>query len=64
MGITYDESGRMLFDGLSNECGCEHHKPTQDIYVGNGLMTVFPSILYAGDLERIVCSLRMKQPTA
>ncbi|MDR1262356.1 MAG: sn-glycerol-1-phosphate dehydrogenase [Oscillospiraceae bacterium] len=45
VSITYDADSRMRFEGL--ECGCpyRHNVPTQDVYVGAGLLDALPDMI-------------------
>ncbi len=36
--ISYDEDSRLVISGLECDCPCEHNEPTQDVYVGNGIV--------------------------
>ena len=36
--LAYDEDSRLIIAGLECDCPCEHNEPTQDIYVGNGIL--------------------------
>ena len=37
--ISYDEDSRLIISGLACDCGLEHNAPTQDIYVGSGILS-------------------------
>ena len=36
--LSYDEDSRLIISGLECDCPCEHNQPSQDIYVGNGIL--------------------------
>ena len=40
--IAYDADSRLTISGLACDCPCEHNEPTQDIYVGNGILENLP----------------------
>lgn len=40
--ISYDADSRLTISGLECDCPCEHNEPTQDIYVGNGILVNLP----------------------
>jgi len=48
--IRYDDSGKLLIDGLQCDCPCEHNAPRQDIYVGKDLIRRLPSYIEARKL--------------
>ncbi len=48
--VCYDDSSRLQISGLSCDCLCEHHQPTQDIYVGAGLLPNLPGYIRARSL--------------
>lgn len=43
--ISYDQDSKLLISGLACDCPCEHNTPTQDIYVGTGLIPKLPSYI-------------------
>ena len=43
--IRYDESDRMILEGLECDCPCEHSLPNQDIYVGKNLIERLPGYI-------------------
>ncbi len=43
--IEYDQDGKLLISGLECSCPCEHTTPTQDIYVGSGLVEKIPAYI-------------------
>ena len=43
--IQYDQNGKLLISGLECSCPCEHTTPTQDIYVGSGLVEKIPAYI-------------------
>lgn len=43
--ISYDQDSKLQISGLTCECPCEHNTPTQDIYVGTGLIPQLPSYI-------------------
>lgn len=43
--IGYDQDSKLLISGLQCDCPCEHNTPTQDIYVGTGLIPKLPSYI-------------------
>ena len=45
--ITYNRDGRMTFGGIECACGLRHSLPTQDIYVGKGLLNRLPDYIAA-----------------
>ncbi len=49
MGVTiaYDEYDRLTMSGIQCGCGLTHHMPTQDIYVGCGLLERVPAYVRA-----------------
>lgn len=48
--ISYDQDNRLLLSGLACDCPCEHHMPTQDIYVGTGLIEKLPHYITKKEL--------------
>lgn len=40
--ITYDAENRLTLSGITCDCGLTHRLPTQDIYVGQGLLARVP----------------------
>ena len=40
--IAYDAENRLTLSGIACDCGLTHHLPTQDIYVGQGLLPRVP----------------------
>ena len=40
--IAYDADSKLTISGLACDCPCEHNEPTQDIYVGNGILENLP----------------------
>lgn len=40
--IGYDQDNKLLISGLQCDCPCEHNTPSQDIYVGTGLIPKLP----------------------
>ena len=36
--LSYDADSRLIISGIECDCPCEHNKPQQDIYVGNGIV--------------------------
>ncbi|MBR4235957.1 MAG: sn-glycerol-1-phosphate dehydrogenase [Clostridia bacterium] len=36
--MSYDEDGRLIISGIECACGSQHNEPTQDIYVGSGII--------------------------
>lgn len=40
--IAYDADSKLTISGLACDCPCEHNAPTQDIYVGNGILENLP----------------------
>lgn len=36
--LTYDADSRLIISGLECSCPCEHNSPSQDIYVGSGIV--------------------------
>lgn len=45
VSIFYDENQRLSIAGLECDCGLEHQLPTQDIYVGTGLLPHIPEYI-------------------
>jgi len=43
--ISYDPDNRMILEGLECDCPCEHSAPTQDIYIGSGLIEKLPGYI-------------------
>lgn len=43
--IGYDQDSKLLISGLECDCPCEHNTPTQDIYVGTGLIPRLPQYI-------------------
>lgn len=43
--IGYDQDSKLLISGLECGCPCEHNTPTQDIYVGTGLIPKLPQYI-------------------
>ncbi len=36
--MYYDENSKLIISDIECDCPCEHNKPEQDIYVGNGIL--------------------------
>ena len=56
--IGYDAHQRMTFSGLACDCPCEHHMPSQDIYVGTDLLPHIPDYIRRrglGERAVLVC---------
>ena len=45
VNIEYDADSRLIITGIDCDCGSTHNQPTQDIYVGNGLLEKVPRYL-------------------
>lgn len=45
VSISYDQDDRLRISGIECGCPCEHHLPTQDIYVGTGLIGRVPAYI-------------------
>ncbi len=45
--IGYDENSKLQISGIACDCPLEHHLPTQDIYVGTGLIKNIPGYIAA-----------------
>ena len=43
--IGYDENQKLQISGIKCDCPCEHQLPTQDIYVGTGLLSNIPDYI-------------------
>ena len=43
--MGYDDDNRLVLTGIDCSCGSLHTQPTQDIYVGNGLLSRLPQYL-------------------
>lgn len=43
--IGYDEDSKLIISGLQCDCPCEHNTPSQDIYVGTGLIPKLPQYI-------------------
>lgn len=43
--FSYDENGKMIFGAFTCDCGLEHHIPTQDVYIANGLLPRLPDMI-------------------
>ena len=43
--ITYDENNKLHINGIHCDCGLPHQLPTQDIYVGNHLLSTVPAYI-------------------
>ena len=43
--IGYDQDSRLILSGIDCDCGSAHNLPTQDIYVGTGLIGQVPRYL-------------------
>lgn len=48
--IGYDQNSKLLISGLQCDCPCEHHIPTQDIYVGTDLIQKLPQYIAKREL--------------
>jgi len=48
--IGYDASHKLHLSGLTCDCPCDHHLPTQDIYVGTNLLHKLPEYIKAKNL--------------
>ena len=48
--IGYDESQKLHLTGLECNCALKHHMPTQDIYVGKGLVPNIPEYIRSRNL--------------
>ncbi len=48
--VTYDAQSRLTISGITCGCGLTHHLPTQDIYVGKGLLHLVPAYIRQRDL--------------
>jgi glycerol-1-phosphate dehydrogenase [NAD(P)+] len=48
--IGYDTSNKLHLSGLYCDCPCDHHLPTQDIYVGTNLLQNLPDYIKARNL--------------
>ncbi len=48
--IGYDASHKLHLSGLACTCSCEHHLPSQDIYVGTNLIPSLPDYIRARNL--------------
>ena len=48
--IEYDQDGKLLVSGLECSCSCVHTTPSQDIYVGSGLIEKLPGYIHARGL--------------
>jgi len=48
--VVYDALGRLTFTGLECSCPCDHQMPTQDIYVGTGLLQRIPEMIRRKEL--------------
>ncbi len=45
VSISYDEDRRLTISGIECGCGLEHQEPTQDIYVGAGIVENLPKYI-------------------
>lgn len=45
VSVSYDNRGKMRIDIPECSCGCEHHIPDRDIYVGTGLLPHIPEYI-------------------
>ena len=36
--LSYDADSRLIISGIECDCPCQHNTPSQDIYVGNGIV--------------------------
>lgn len=43
--VRYDADQRLVIEGLACDCGLPHNTPTQDIYVGKGLIDRTPELI-------------------
>lgn len=43
--VRYDADQRMVFEGLTCDCPCDHMSPKQDIYVGKDLIRQIPTYI-------------------
>ena len=43
--IEYNSDGKLLISGLECSCSCDHTTPSQDIYVGSGLVDKIPGYI-------------------
>lgn len=48
--VSYDANGRLTIGGMACDCGLAHNLPTQDIYVGSGLLGRVPAYIVARGL--------------
>ena len=48
--VSYDENGKMSISLPECSCGCEHHVPDRDIYVGTNLLEKVPDYIAAKGL--------------
>ena len=48
--FTYDENGKMSFSDFSCNCGLEHRKPTQSVYIKSGLLEKIPAMIREKEL--------------
>ena len=42
VNVSYDKNGKMKISIPECHCGCEHHLPDKDIYIGTGLISRIP----------------------
>lgn len=45
VSVFYDENQKLNISGIQCDCGLEHQLPTQDIYVGTGLLPHIPEYI-------------------
>jgi hypothetical protein len=45
VSISYDKDRRLTISGIACGCGLSHRLPTQDIYVGSGIMKNTPAYI-------------------
>ncbi len=50
--LCYDSDSKLTMTGLASDCGGEHQLPTQDIYVGTGLIGRIPALIQKRGLGR------------
>lgn len=50
VSVSYNENHKLTISGIQCDCGLEHQLPTQDIYVGTGLLEHIPEYIQAKKL--------------
>ena len=52
VSISYDQNSRLEISGIECDCPCDHSLPSQDIYIGTGLLPKIPDYIKKRDLGK------------